>query len=89
MQCNNKKCDIYNGRCLISSPAPMANVSFSNHLLTVVGPSLCLSVCLFTCFTSSIEPLDQTFPILVQNILMGWEFDTLKIKDRPSLKKRL
>ena len=61
---------------IFSSPELKAQVSFSDHLSSVVclsvRPSVCLSVCkLFTFSFSSPEPLGQFQPNLAQSIL-GW-----------------
>ena len=59
-----------------SSPELKAQVSFSDHLSSVVCLSVRLSVCLFVCklFTlssSTPEPLGEFEPILAQ-IMLGW-----------------
>ena len=70
---------------LFSSPELKAQVSFSNHLSSVVClsvcPSVCLSVCkLFTFSSSSPEPQGLFQPNLAQSIL-GWRgFKFVQIK---------
>ena len=55
---------------IFSSPELKAQVSFSDHLSSVLCLSVCLSVCkLFTFSSSSPEPLDQFQPNLAQSIL--------------------
>ena len=68
-----------------SSPELKAQVSFSDHLSSVVCPSVCLSVCLsicklFTFSTSSPEPLGQFQPNLAQSILWREGFNFLQMK---------
>ena len=62
------------GDHFFSSPKLKAQVSFSDHLSSVVCLSVCLSVCSFVCklFTfssSSQEPLGQFQPNLAQSII--------------------
>ena len=52
-----------------SSPELKAQVSFSDHMSSVVCPSVRLSVCKLFTFLSSPEPLGQFQPNLVQSIL--------------------
>ena len=71
---HGKTTDILRGKQLIfSSPEPKAQVSFSDHNLSVVRR--CCRCCrrrkLFTFSSSSPEPLGQFQPNLAQNIL-GW-----------------
>ena len=59
---------------LFSSPEPMAQVSFSDHNLSVVRQRCCCCCCrrkLFTFSSSSPKPLGKFQPNLVQSIL-GW-----------------
>ena len=71
---------------IFSSPELKAQVSFSDHLSSVVCQSVCPSVCkLFTFSSSSPEPLDQFQSNLAQSILgwRGFKFVQMKFPNLP------
>ena len=76
---------MFNNFIFFSSPELKAQVSFSDHLSSVVCLSVCLSVrlsvCkLFTFSSSSTEPLGQFQPNLAQNILWWRGFKFVQMK---------